>query len=80
MRRNIDLTTQIRYVDEVERQGISSYVTGDLRFGWQVLPQLELSVTGQDLFEKSHTEFISEMGRISTGVERRFHADLKLAL
>jgi len=80
VRRNINVTTLIRYVDEVERQGISSYVTGDLRFGWQVLPQLELSVTGQDLLEKSHTEFISEMGRISTGVERRFHADLKLAL
>ncbi len=80
VRRNINVTTQIRYVDEVERQGISSYVTGDLRLGWQVLPQLELSVTGQDLLEKSHTEFISEMGRISTGVERRFHADLKLAL
>jgi iron complex outermembrane recepter protein len=77
---NINLTSQIRYVDEIERQGISSYVTGDLRFGWQVLPQLELSVTGQDLFEKSHLEFISEMGRISTGVERRFHADIKLSL
>lgn len=80
VRRNINVTSQIRYVDEIALQGISSYVTGDLRLGWQIFPQLELSVTGQDLLEKNHTEFISEMGRISTKVERRFHADLKFSL
>lgn len=80
LHRNINVTSQIRFVDEIKSQDISSYLTGDLRVGWQVLPQLELSVTGQDLFEKSHTEFISELGRVSTGVERRFNFDLKLSL
>ena len=74
---NLNVTNRVRYVDKMESQGISSYITGDMRIGWQVLPQVEFSLTGQDLFDKSHTEFVSELGRINTGVERRFHVDFK---
>ena len=74
---NINVTSRIRYVDDVERQGIPDYLTGDISIGWQVTPYLAVFASGQDLFEDSHVEFISEMSRISTGVERRFQFDLK---
>lgn len=39
--------------------GIDDYVRTDLRVGWQISPEVELSVIGQNLLNKTHQEFSS---------------------
>jgi iron complex outermembrane receptor protein len=47
----------IRYVDELPALSIREYVTFDVRLGYQVHPQLELSLVGQNLWDTDHREF-----------------------
>jgi iron complex outermembrane receptor protein len=51
--------------------GISAYVTADLRLGWKITPEIELSAVGRNLFDPTHPEFVSEyLGTQSTEVPR----------
>ena len=62
--RRIEVDSWLRYVDELESNGIQGYTTLDARVGWQMLPNLEVSLVGQNLFDARHSEFISELGDI----------------
>ena len=55
---NIKLGTVIRYVDNLPNPHVSDYVGLDMRIGWKVGKNLELSVVGRDLFYNHHAEFI----------------------
>jgi iron complex outermembrane receptor protein len=48
----------LRYVDELERRRIPSYVTLDLRLAWSPNDHWEFAVVGQNLLEDSHQEFV----------------------
>ncbi len=39
--------------------GVDEYVRTDLRVGWQISPEAELSIIGQNLLNKTHQEFNS---------------------
>ncbi|MEQ1529038.1 MAG: TonB-dependent receptor [Methylococcales bacterium] len=39
---------------------IPEYVTMDVRLGWQIHPHIELSITGQNLLDNQHLEYIEE--------------------
>lgn len=54
---------------------VPGYVTMDLRFAWWVSEQLELSITGQNLFQDSHPEF-GVPGPFRNEVERGFYGKL----
>lgn len=47
----------IYYVDRLPALAVPRYLRTDLRFGWHVLEALDLSFTGQNIFDKSHIEF-----------------------
>ncbi len=47
-----------RYVDALPNPAVSRYFGLDLRFGWHVMPRLELSVTGQNLLDYGRVQFI----------------------
>ncbi|HEX2917959.1 MAG TPA: TonB-dependent receptor [Edaphobacter sp.] len=47
----------VRYVSALPAQKVKAYVTGDARLGWKPMEGLELSVTGQNLFQPHHAEF-----------------------
>jgi iron complex outermembrane receptor protein len=36
---------------------VPSYVAVDARYAWRVRPELEVSLTAQNLFDKRHPEF-----------------------
>ena len=57
---NIDLW--LRYVSELESQGVPSYVTLDAKLSWMPMDSLELSLVGRNLLEEDHLEFIEEFG------------------
>ena len=46
-----------RYVGELSHQRVPDYLTADVRWGWQVLPELEIAVVGRNLVEPRHAEF-----------------------
>ncbi len=54
------LDAWLRRVGAIHGLGIGSYSELDLRWAWRVTPQLELSLTGQNLLHAQHTEYPSD--------------------
>jgi len=54
---NWEFDLMFRYVDELPSQFVPSYLSLDLRLGWQPTDCLELSVVGQNLLDSRHLEF-----------------------
>ena len=47
-----------RFVDGLGSQGVPSYAALDVRLAWQINRSWEVSVTGQNLTEARHAEFV----------------------
>jgi len=83
--KNINLDLWFRYVGEdqgVNAQGsnefiIEDYSTLDLRIAWQLDEELELSVTGQNLLDSQHLEYIQEAYTPETEVPRGVYGKLE---
>jgi len=79
LRKNVELDVTLRYVDKVERFDIPSYTAVDVRLGWQPADGVELSLTGQNLFDGEHPEYQSEANSpVATEVPRSVFARLTL--
>ncbi len=75
---NLTLDFWFRYVDELKSLAIDDYVTADFRLGWTVNPQLEVSLTGRNLFDKSYPEFgIIRDNSVATEVEQGFFVNVQ---
>jgi iron complex outermembrane receptor protein len=57
-------------------QKIDGYTTMDVRFGWQVHPAVELSITGQNLLDNQHTEYLEETFVIPTKIPRGVYGQI----
>ena len=55
--RQMDFDITARYVAELAQPLVPSYLALDLRWAWRPRPDLELSVTGQNLLGPAHGEF-----------------------
>ena len=53
----VTLDAAVRYVDNVPALDIESYFEMDVRIGWQVTKNLEVSLVGQNLLHDQHAEF-----------------------
>jgi iron complex outermembrane receptor protein len=53
----------MRRVGELPDPSVPAYAAVDMRYAWRPRKELELSVTGQNLFDRSHPEFGGEYGR-----------------
>ncbi len=53
------LTLNVRHVDSLPSPFIPAYTSVDASFGWQLSKQVELSLTGRNLFNPHHKEFAS---------------------
>ena len=58
-----DFDAMVRHVDNLPNIPVPAYTAVDARYAWRVFPGLELSVVGQNLFDKSHPEFGAASGR-----------------
>ena len=61
--RQMDLDVTARYVSELALPRVPSYLAVDLRWAWQPRHDLELSITGRNLFGPAHGEFTDESTR-----------------
>lgn len=51
----LDLT--VRHNGALKSPAVPAYTALDLRYGWRIQRNLELSITGQNLLDRAHTEF-----------------------
>jgi iron complex outermembrane receptor protein len=56
--RPLTLGAVIRYVGELPDPPIDDYVTLDLQLTWKIAKSIQLNITGQNLLQDHHTEFI----------------------
>jgi iron complex outermembrane receptor protein len=54
-----EFDTALRFVDTLATQNVPSYLVMDVRLGWQPIPNLDISLVGQNLLDSSHPEFSS---------------------
>ncbi len=52
----VEFDSWLRVVDKLSAPNIASYVELDLRLGWKPLPNLDLSLVGQNLLDNHHPE------------------------
>lgn len=57
------LDAVIRYSGRLSNPDVPSYTSMDVRYGWKINPDLELSVIGQNLLDSGHPEFSSVIAR-----------------
>jgi iron complex outermembrane receptor protein len=68
---DLELDAVLNYVDELPDLSIEDYVRLDLRLGWHASQNVELSVTGQNLLEPNHQEFLGFAGGIQPALVPR---------
>ena len=77
--RSVTFDSWLRYVDRLPAFDVDSYFSLDLRLGWYVNDDLELSVVGQNLLDSQHKEIESDfIGTEATEFERSVYAKATL--
>lgn len=72
------------YVDNLDKtsffyeDSVRDYTSFNARLAWYPVEKVELSLTGQNLFDSRHLEFIGENLFLSTEVERAVYAQIRL--
>jgi iron complex outermembrane receptor protein len=69
-----DQDLAVRHVGALKRDDVPAYTTVDARVGWHLRPDVELSLTGANLFDR-HAEY----GALATRVEVGPAVNAKLA-
>ncbi len=59
MPHRFSLDAFVRYVSELPAGPVPAYLTSNLRFGWEVTPEFDLAIIGQELNQPSHLEWVS---------------------
>jgi len=52
----LDVSTSVRFVDELPSPLVPSYTELDARIAWRALPNVEISVSGTNLLDSAHPE------------------------
>ena len=58
-----ELDLGVRHVSALSTPTVPAYTAVDLRYGWRPNRNLELSITGQNLFGNGHAEFSDALTR-----------------
>ncbi len=62
LRHDLEFDTHLYYVDTPSHTDVSSYVRLDARLGWRVSRDLDLSLSGHNLLDSAHPEFVEFSG------------------
>ena len=73
--KRLQLDLIYRFVSALPAQVVGGYSTGDVRFGYQLTTRLGLSVTGQNLFQPHHVEYIGDPSGL-VAIRRSAYASL----
>ncbi len=69
---NIDLGASLYYVDSLPSLNVPGYARLDAHIGWRIQRDLELSLTGRNLLDPGHPEFVNASGPRTSEVPRSF--------
>jgi iron complex outermembrane receptor protein len=64
--RHLEFDQSIYFVDKLTSLAVPAYTRVDLRFGWRLAENMELSVVGQNLLSPAHLEFVDPNADAST--------------
>jgi iron complex outermembrane receptor protein len=56
---NVEFDTTLRYAGRLPRPAMDAYTTADARIGWTPRPGWEISITGQNLLDPRHPDFVT---------------------
>jgi iron complex outermembrane receptor protein len=56
----IEFGAVLRHVGKLPDPYVSDYTELDIRLAWRIIDALELNIVGQNLIQKSHTEFVPD--------------------
>ena len=73
---DLELDFSLNYVDNLPEGNIAHYLRFDARLGWHIAKNTELSLVGQNLFDRRHPEFGAEAGQTQTEAERGLYMKL----
>lgn len=62
---DVALDSELYYVDELADGEVDAYFRFDLQLSWQATEQLRLSVSGENLFNSGHQEFINNQSNVA---------------
>ena len=71
----VQLDLSYRYITALSALGIPAYPTVDARLAWQVRPNLELALAGQNLLQTHHIEYAADTGP-DIGIRRSAYLQL----
>ncbi len=74
--KRLQLDLDYRYVSALPGLSVPAYSTGDARLGWRFIPQFELSLVGQNLFQPWHLEYAGTDPGPPIGIRRSVYARL----
>jgi len=74
---NFELDLMLYYQSDYPARFVPSYTRLDLRLGWKPIPEVELSLMGQNLLDSQHLEF-GDQASPKTETERSFYAKATL--
>lgn len=82
---DLELDLWLRYMDNISaayilnenrQYEIDDYLTMDVRLGWRITPQIELSLVGQNLLESTRVEYVQESFSLPVEIDRSIFAKL----
>ncbi|MDH5699967.1 MAG: TonB-dependent receptor [Nitrospirota bacterium] len=74
---NLEFDSWLRVIDNLGVRSIPGYVELDLRLGWKPIPQMDISVVGQNLLDNHHPElFSSFLATQPTEVQRSVYGKI----
>jgi hypothetical protein len=60
----VDIDASLRYVGRLPAPGIAQYWSADANIVWHPSRVLELALTGRNLLQPAHAEFVSEFSDV----------------
>jgi outer membrane receptor for monomeric catechols len=82
LHRSMDLTSGVqldllvRHVSRLAALSIPAYTEANARVAWQVTDELQFHLSGQNLLQEHHAEWIADRGSANVEIERTFLAGL----
>ncbi len=73
---NVEVNNSLYYVDGLTNQHIPTYLRFDTRVAWTPMPNLELSIVGQNLLDDAHPEFSSFVYQSRAQVPRSVYGNV----
>ncbi len=67
---SVDLGASLYYVDKLPSLNVPAYTRLDARIGWRIERGLEFSLTGRNLLDPSHPEFVNASGPRTSEIPR----------